>query len=101
MTFDPLDETTLTQSGFGWTVGLGFQATKIISDGSDDDDDDSGDSPIGVPSADDVQFTPMRMIGIEFPTLNPGTARLETFTIFGFILPFETTTVMLNMGGSF
>jgi hypothetical protein len=99
LSFDPLDEATMTQSGFGWTVGLGFQATKIVDDGSDDEE--MSDSPIGVPAADDVIFTPMPMIGIEFPTLNPGTARLETFTIFGFILPLETTTVMLNMGGSF
>ena len=108
ISFDPLDEETMTQSGFAWSIGLGLAATINVSNGSDssdDDDDYSSSSDFSSPSSgyepDAVSFAPVPIVGIEFPTLNPGTASLSSFQISGFILPIGGLNVALNIGGSF
>ena len=109
ISFDPVDEETLTQSGFAWSIGLGLAATINVSSGSgsdDDDDDDSFGSSDSFSTSSDygpdaVSFAPAPIFGIEFPKLNPGTASLSSFQISGFILPIGGLNLALNIGGSF
>lgn len=104
LSFDPLDEETMTQSGFGWSIGLGLSAiVNLSSSNSNDDDYDSSNDYSSSSSyePDAISFAPVPIVGIEFPKLNPGTASLSSFQISGFILPFGGLSAALNLGGSF
>lgn len=79
--FEPMNPNTLLQGGFIFRLG-GFAGAQLaFGNGTDV-------SPVYGP-----------LIGLEFPTYNPATAKYESFSIFGLILPLPGAfTLSLNMG---